>query len=484
MLAAVRSIPELGWGLAIQIDRSEVFTEVTRLTAILGGVGGLLLVLGVLLSSLLSRSLTKHLHELIEKVSHLTPGEWQIERTIKSGDEIELLDHILVDVTGRLRAIYSHLEAEVERRTHEALELTALDRAVVESINYGVITVDQARCITACNPSAARLLQSTPNAIIGQSVDAVLRLTSDGQPLPDNQNPILESIQRRETTKSRVSQRLCLDRPQSAPLPIALTSAPLLVGNQLDGAVAVFEDVTEERQIDAMKTEFIDLAGHQLRTPISALRWHIELLEEGAETLTEEQRQSVAEMKTLAERTVRLLNTLLQSAKLDEGGIEPSWNEVDLTPLMRELSSGLGELAAQYKVEQTLELPSSLKLTTDQTLLSIVIFNLLTNAMKYSRKEQGYMLVQVRDAGDEVEIRIRDNGICIPEEDRSRLFEKFFRAKNARVIDTDGNGLGLYISQSILTRLQGRIAFESTTDKGTTFTVTLPKQPHTGKAGA
>ncbi len=477
VLSAVRSLPELGWGLSVQTDQSEVYADVSQLTAILGGAGGLLLVLGVLLSSLLSRGLTKNLQELTAKIGRLTPGEWQIERTIKSGDEIELLDHVLVDVTGRLRGIYAHLEAEVERRTRETLELSALDRAVVESINYGVITVDNNGRITACNPSAAHLLENTQEAVLGHNVADVFGLIAEGRPLPADQHPVAQAVQHREITRSRASQHLCLVRTKSDPLPIALTAAPLMVDGQVNGVVAVFEDVTEERQIDAMKSEFIALAGHQLRTPIGALRWHIELLEESGEALSTEQRQSLQEMKTLVERTVRLLNTLLQSAKLEEGGIEPSWNEVDLTPLLRDLSTSLSELAAQYKVEQTLDLPPSLKVTTDQTLLSIVIHNLLTNAMKYSRRDQGYTLMSVRDRGSEVEIRIRDNGIGIPEEDRPRLFEKFFRAKNARIIDTDGNGLGLYISQSILTRLQGRISFESTVDKGTTFTVVLPKQP-------
>lgn len=477
VLSAVRSLPELGWGLSVQADSAEVFTEVSELTAILGAAGGLLLVLGVLLSSLLSRGLTKHLQELIGKVGRLVPGQWHIERSIKSGDEIELLDHVLVDVTGRLRGIYDHLESEVERRTHEALEFSALDRAVVDSINYGVITVDNDGRITACNPSAAHLLENTQEAVLGHTIAEAFALMSEGRPVPTNEHLVVQALAHRELTRSRASQRLCLVRTKSDPLPIALTAAPLMVDGQVDGAVAVFEDVTEERQIDAMKSEFIALAGHQLRTPIGALRWHIELLEENGETMSADQRQSLQEMKTLVERTVRLLNTLLQSAKLEEGGIEPSWSEVDLTVLVHDLSTTLNELSAQYKVEQTLQLPASLKVTTDQTLLTIVLHNLLTNAIKYSRHDQGCTLISVHDLGTEVEIRVRDNGIGIPEEDRPRLFEKFFRAKNARVIDTDGNGLGLYISQSILTRLQGRISFETAVDKGTTFTVTLPKQP-------
>jgi signal transduction histidine kinase len=316
---------------------------------------------------------------------------------------------------------------------------------------------------------------TTQEALNGHDLATAMPLLANGKPMAAGEHPVTECLIKKQPVRSRVSQRTALVRAQGDALPITITASPLLAGDQTNGAVIVFEDVTEERQIDAMKTEFIALAGHQLRTPVGALRWHIELLREGAEGLTEEQRSSLTEMQTLVERTVHLLNTLLQSAKLDEGAIEPSWTDVNLTPMLRDLVQSVSELAARSKAEVTLDLPENLTITTDQTLLSIVIYNIITNAVKYAKPGQGLVLLSAKDTGDSVVISVRDNGIGIPDEAKARLFEKFFRAKNAQVIDTDGNGLGLYISQSILSRLQGSIAFSSILDRGTSFTVTLPK---------
>jgi two-component system sensor histidine kinase SenX3 len=134
-------------------------------------------------------------------------------------------------------------------------------------------------------------------------------------------------------------------------------------------------------------------------------------------------------------------------------------------------------MAARYGAQQTLSLPGEPCVTsTDETLLSIVIHNLLTNAIKYSRKGQGHVWLALKADGSEWEITVRDDGIGIPEEEQARLFEKFFRASNARTIDTDGNGLGLHIAQAMVSRLGGRMTFESRSGKGTTFIVRLPRQ--------
>jgi signal transduction histidine kinase len=241
-------------------------------------LSGLLMLLALFLGTFLARGLTYSLQELSEKVQALKPGVWTFKRTLGTGDELEALDRVVADLTARLRGAYEHLEDKVAERTEQLRRESALDRAILESIEYGVIAVDANGIVTDINPAALKLLQQAKAGCLRRKAVDLLQYVEKKKRRTGDMHPLSMSLKSREPFRSHSSFHPGLIRKDESLLPVALTIAPLLSGKKFDGAIVVFQDMTEERQIDYMKTEFISLASHQLRTPLASIRWYIELL--------------------------------------------------------------------------------------------------------------------------------------------------------------------------------------------------------------
>jgi len=250
------------------------------------------------------------------------------------------------------------------------------------------------------------------------------------------------------------------------------------------GAVATFRDMTKEREIDRAKTEFVSLASHQLRTPLSTINWYAEMLLAGdAGELNDEQRTYLDEVYQGNQRMVDLINSLLNVSRLELGTFSVDPEDTDVVALAQ---SVLNEQAPQVK-ERDIQLsatldPSTPHLYADPKLLRMVLQNLISNAIKYT-PIGGSVSVKVEPSGDAISMRVADTGLGIPKEDQGRIFSKLFRATNARESDTDGTGLGLYIVRSVVEHSDGTIRFESEEGKGTVFYVELPLRGMTKREG-
>ena len=227
--------------------------------------------------------------------------------------------------------------------------------------------------------------------------------------------------------------------------------------------------------MDRAKTEFISLASHQLRTPLTAIKWAAEMLlaNEGAKTDTS-QRENIATIRDANERMINLVNNLLNISRLEMGRLTIEPEEVDITKLINE---NVKELDQQIKTKnQTISVNISPELThvfTDPDLLENVYINLIGNAVKYT-PENGAIKVQVEKKDGTFLSTISDTGYGIPKEEQTKVFSRFYRGTNVVRKDTDGNGLGLYLVKQIIDAMHGKIWFESEIDKGTTFYVELP----------
>jgi len=180
-----------------------------------------------------------------------------------------------------------------------------------------------------------------------------------------------------------------------------------------------------------------------------------------------------------------LIDALLHAARLESGNITPQENEVDLTSLITELSEELRDMGKKKRISCTVAVPhTKVVLQTDAVLLHVVFKNLFSNAIKYTPEGRS-VSVDMKTSEKNVQITVADTGIGIPEREQKRLFQRLFRASNVRKLDTDGNGLGLYITKMIIDSLGGSIGVASTEGKGSRFTVTLPirtkKKPTTKK---
>lgn len=225
-------------------------------------------------------------------------------------------------------------------------------------------------------------------------------------------------------------------------------------------------------KISQMKTEFVSIASHQLRTPLSVLKWSLEELRQN--NLNNKQEEYVQMIEENNQRMVQLVNTLLNVTRIEQGRFSLNLQKINLVDLINKSLREFLTLAQSRNIEINFSKPkSSVPVKVDPQKFSMAINNLLSNAIQYI-KGQGRINIKLTNTPEKVVLKIEDNGVGIPEDAQEKIFEKFFRAKNAKRYQTQGSGLGLYITKAITEAHQGKIWFESKENKGTTFWISLP----------
>ncbi len=253
-----------------------------------------------------------------------------------------------------------------------------------------------------------------------------------------------------------------------------VTATPVKdTSNRMIGIVFVFSDITKEKEVDKMKSEFISITSHQLRTPLSSMKWFLEMLVNGdIGPLEEKQKSVITDIYNSNERIIMLVNDLLDVSRMESGKVmlEPT-----PTNLIEFFKSMLPEVSQNFtKRKQTFEFekPDALpRIAIDPRLIWQAISNLLTNASKYT-PDGGHVTLKLSLESRAILIQVVDNGYGVPEFQKDRIFEKFFRADNTA--KQEGTGLGLYIVKEIIEASGGMIWFESMEGKGSTFSITLP----------
>lgn len=434
-------------------------------------VGALLVGFAAATAFLLARQVTNPLRNLTAKVGSLRAGDASA-RTVNTGDEVETLDEVFVHMAGRLAEVYAHQEDEIAKRMEDLRHQYQLDHVILDSIHLGVMTVDRSGLVMLGNPAALALLQQSE--VVGKKIEDVLLLRGHGgSPIP-GRHAVLECLDTSKPFRTSPTAHWSLERSDRGFQPITLSVVPLQDNNASYGALVMFQNVSEERHIDYLKSEFITLASHQLRTPLSAIRWYAELLVDAAAGFNSDQRDYIEEIDKSVRRMITLLGSLLHAARIEDEAVRPTLIDANLATMVPEAVCECEDVFVGSQVRSAIIVPpTEVIVRTDTVLLRVVLQNLLSNAAKYSPKGSTVTVRLVVENGSAI-ITVEDTGIGIPKADQERIFEKFFRAQNVRQIDTDGNGLGLYISRSILERLGGSMSFSSEEHTGTTFTVSLP----------
>ncbi len=234
-------------------------------------------------------------------------------------------------------------------------------------------------------------------------------------------------------------------------------------------------DITHQKVVDMAKSEFVALAAHQLRTPVSAIRWNLELLGKNLEpSVTPEQQNYLEKIARNVRRMIALIDDFLSVSKLETGTFATTMVRINLTDFFNAIvDEYTSEIATKELQVTKLYQPLNITFTTDTRLLHIITSNLLSNAVKYVPK--GAAISFAYDwQGQQLTIRVTDNGIGIPTDQHDQLFTKFFRARNAQDQQAEGTGLGLYIVKESVEKLGGTISVISKEGVGTSFTVSLP----------
>jgi signal transduction histidine kinase len=233
------------------------------------------------------------------------------------------------------------------------------------------------------------------------------------------------------------------------------------------------------KEVDKAKTEFVSLASHQLRTPLTSVSWFSEmLLKQEVGSLNPKQKEYLSEVFAQNRRMIDLVDDLLNSSRIDMGMLSIELKPVDLRSILDSVLWEIDPLAKEKNIKVENNFPAGLPIIeTDPELARIIFQNVISNAIKYTPNE-GKVNIDLTQSGSHVDIEVTDTGYGIPEKQQNRIFTKMFRADNIRNRVTDGSGLGLYIVKAVVKELGGKIYFESKEGKGTTFFITLPMRRH------
>lgn len=244
---------------------------------------------------------------------------------------------------------------------------------------------------------------------------------------------------------------------------------------EIEFFVGIERDITKEKEIDKAKTEFASLTSHQLRTPLSAINWYVEMLLAGdVGTTTEKQKSYLNEIYHGNRRMVDLVNSLLNVSRIDLDTFVVESKQTDIVrfaqDVIRVVDAGRKESSTQIQESYAKDIPM---LAIDRKLMRIVIENLLSNAIQYS-PEKSVVEFSIQKKNDTVLITVTDHGYGIPANQRDKIFTKLFRADNILERSTEGTGLGLYIVKAIVEQSGGRVWFTSEENVGTSFFVSMP----------
>lgn len=349
--------------------------------------------------------------------------------------------------------------------------------AIIRAIGDGICVVDVDFRIILMNPIAEKFFRISALKAVGKNLLSIVRIFKKEDELVGNENPIAKSVKEMRNISAGLRDNLSISTfaQPDIKIPIGLIVSPLFSQYSVDGAVIILRDLTAENDLNKAKDEFIIIASHHLRTPLTSIVWHAELLLEEASvkkdkklnTYMRELYNSSKELSALVDELLYISRIEAQVALVD--AVPISLKDIVVAQLYR-LKADISGKAITVLEEYDDPLPM---IILDEELIKIVFRNILDNAIRYSGAE-GKVDIKIKKKDEHALVIISDNGAGIPENQQGDVFTKFFRGDNAVLLSPTGKGLGLFIAKSIIEKFGGKIWFESQENKGTTFYFALP----------
>ena len=367
---------------------------------------------------------------------------------------------------------------ELEQSNIKIQHEKVIDDAILQSVGDGLIVINEKAVVLMMNYQAEKILGYDARDIVGKNWSRTIRVFGENaEVLAPRDWPISKSLR----TGRKVTGQYNYARQDGSLVPVGLTATPVFLDNHTIGAVGVFRDITKERAIDEAKTEVVSFTSHQLRTPLSVLNWYTEkLLDQDFGPLNQKQVDYLQAMQSTVAKTIGLVNTFLNVSRLQLGTLPVNNKQFDVAEVFEDVIYEIVPQIRQKSLRLTRRVDATnQKVWGDSKLIRIVFQNLIGNAVKYT-PEGGRISYRIRPTEtDELPVKglvieVTDTGYGIPKKQQAEVFSKLFRADNAKEIDTEGAGLGLYMVKLISRYVGGDVWFKSTLNKGTTFFVAIP----------
>jgi len=358
---------------------------------------------------------------------------------------------------------------------------------VINGLIDGLVILDTQGKITMVNPQAEKYFNITKKEILGKKIKETA--------LEDCLYDLFKQI-KKNASKRVITKEMSVfygHKKESSFIPLSGTTedkqeeflhitAKAMVNsrNGITGCILMVHDITREKTIERLKNEFISISAHQLRTPLSAVKWTLQMILAGSMGEVEgEVRDYIRKAYESNERMIMLVNDLLDVSRIEEGRFSHNLESVSIKNIIKEVVFSSGVLSAKKKVKVIFNAPKNKlpKIKADFKKMKLAIQNLVDNAINYSITGSNVIINLdkiKKQANDFILIKVKDGGIGISKKDQKRLFVKFFRGANAIRMQTEGTGLGLFIVKNIIEAHGGKIWCKSDENKGSVFYVKLP----------
>jgi len=372
--------------------------------------------------------------------------------------EIKKTEKDLKDAQAALTNILEDVE-EAKNRAEQERNRTL---AIINNLTDGLLVFDLNNKLSLINPQAEEFFGAQAKSLINKPLSELSSLPSMEK---------LAKLLERETEKIfrkeiEIKNNLTLE----------VSTIPILRREKKSGTLVILHNITRKKMIERMKSEFVSLAAHQLRTPLSAIKWTMKMLmDEDLGKISKEQKEFIEKTYRSNERLISLINDLLDVTRIEEGRYLYKPIMVDFEPVVQFVVNLYKEETEKRKIKLEFKKPEK-KLPgvmLDVEKIKLAIQNFLENSIKYT-PSGGQVTVSLKHDKENVELSVKDSGVGIPADQQERVFTKFFRGANVVRMDTEGTGLGLFITKNIVEAHGGKIGFSSEKDKGSTFYFSLP----------
>lgn len=356
---------------------------------------------------------------------------------------------------------------EVKNQFVVQTELTG----ILSALKDGIVAVDSAKNIVLWNLSAQKMFGLAPSQVLGHSLSNVLSLSLDNK-------DITQQIFATNFSQNGITVRATGGKSLMANITANKVAAGLETG--VDWIITI-HDVSSEKELEDMKMGFVSIAAHELRTPLTSIKGYLSVFNKDyKDKLNDDEKDLLAHAASNTDRVLALVENLLNVSRIERGALSFNPEAIDYVSLVGQIVSDFQERASEKNIQLKFDLPTGEipQVKADKVRISEVLSNLIANAINYTNPG-GNIEVFLTIKGQEVWTSVADNGPGIPKEAIDKLFTKFFRVTTGnnsltQASNSQGNGLGLYISKAIVNMHKGNIWVESEVGIGTRFTFSLP----------
>jgi len=406
------------------------------------------IIIVLVLGYFFSRTITKPIRNLTESAEKIASGEFDVVSKVNSNDEISILSNTFNYMSSALHDTINEVNSEKNKV-----------ETILSNMTDGILAFNPSGQLIHINPKAKKIINRTYYDDISfdaffKEIDADINIGS-----------LLYMKQEGPTERQvTIGDRI-----------ITLNFVPFNIENKIGGILVVMHDITNQQKLELSRREFVANVSHELRTPLTTVKSYAETLMDMPDAGEEISNKFLSVIAQEADRMTRIVKDLLTLSRLDEGQYEVKpFERIELSSLLQNISERMFFPAKEKHQTLTYHGPESpIYIITDRDKLEQVIINIISNAIKYT-PEKGIIDVYCGSLYKDAFIKVRDNGIGIPEENLPRIFERFYRVDKARSRETGGTGLGLAIAKQIMERLGGSINIKSKYKEGTEVILSLP----------